>query len=746
MLSLDAALDALLRVQLRLDPGTLPDLLRWADTPEAAHSVRDTSSNVLDDLHVHIAHIDGIGPAADIVLDALRAGRQDELMPVLLAADAVLRADRPSERALVRLEDALGRHDPSTLAHAGRAAIERVDVADGEPHRVAGWLATADRLLVTWEVDDHAIRSDVLPSGFSQRIAAVATALSAWRVQPESASAARAVDAAIDFVATHRSAREERHRLQRLHMAARLIRRGSLALDTDVTTAELIRRYITDGCWLDRARVAVSQSDSEPTAAALFVTLTAEADQERRHQGAALAAVTAGVAQPLGVELLGVENVLDHVVAPLAATVPVLVVVLDGMGWPTFTEVFERIEDRGWTPFADPDGTVTTTGIRPLVAALPTVTELSRTSLLCGVLRSGSKESERRAFTGHAALVAAGAVDRPPQLFHKTDLRAGGLDAIPYEALEVISDDRNRVVGIVLNNVDERLKDVSQPVGGWGLDELTPLREILDAARSAGRAVVFTADHGHVLERDSEVRPGGGGERWRSIDSGPVGDGEIEVSGPRVVNDEHAVVLPWLEQLRYGPAKNGYHGGITLAEVVVPLAVLSSEEIPGWEQTPITAPAWWHPPIPTYDSAPPPAVPAAQKPKRPAKKAPDTISLFDEPAGPMPAPPARTPTSTAPGSAALDAILATDAIQEQLGPLRLDREVVARLLGVLDTTGGTAVAEARLADIIGYPRNRISKLLAQVQRLVNIDGYDVIATTNGEVRFDRALLERQLGL
>ena len=44
------------------------------------------------------------------------------------------------------------------------------------------------------------------------------------------------------------------------------------------------------------------------------------------------------------------------------------------------------------------------------------------------------------------------------------------------------------------------------------------------------------------------------------------------------------------------------------------------------------------------------------------------------------------------------------------------------------------------------PRVRIGRTINQLKRLVNIDGYAVIETSNGQVRFDRKLLERQLGL
>ncbi len=46
----------------------------------------------------------------------------------------------------------------------------------------------------------------------------------------------------------------------------------------------------------------------------------------------------------------------------------------------------------------------------------------------------------------------------------------------------------------------------------------------------------------------------------------------------------------------------------------------------------------------------------------------------------------------------------------------------------------------------GCPAFASGAPITQLQRLLNIDGYSVIETTNGEVRFDRPLLERQLGL
>ena len=54
--------------------------------------------------------------------------------------------------------------------------------------------------------------------------------------------------------------------------------------------------------------------------------------------------------------------------------------------------------------------------------------------------------------------------------------------------------------------------------------------------------------------------------------------------------------------------------------------------------------------------------------------------------------------------------------------------------------------EPRLAELAGVPAPRLPGYIAQLQRLVNIDGYGIVTAANGEVRFDRELLERQLGL
>ena len=744
VLDLDTALEALTHAHLGLRPESLGQLLAWGEAPAAARIVRTTSLPVMQQLEAHLAR--QLGPGVAMVFAAIRADLGAEVMQYALAADVIHRADAGLPDAAVHLDYALGKPNLRPDAHRdiGRAAVERVIATPADQAPVGFWLSGAEALLATWHAAHAAVRSPVLISGFNMRVSIAADVLRQWHTDVTSAELEEAAEAAIESVAQHHQQHYQPQRLERLRMASRLIRRNSVDLGPAGTLREQLNGYTVDGAWLDRARIVVSQGDADPAMAQLCNELTVWADAGRLAQGESLARITASAASQLGDGLLGVEEVLGKVVTPLAGTRPVLMVVLDGMSWPIFTDLIGRLRQQGWGQYVDADGV---TG-RPVVAALPTVTELSRTSLLSGILRSGSSESERRAFTAHEGLVSAGTKAYPPQLFHKSDFRKGGLDTIPHNVLEVIHNAKNTVVGIVLNNIDERLKDVANPPRGWGLDELAPLRETLDAARQAGRAVVLTSDHGHVLERQTQKRSGGGegGERWRRISSGPVGEGELKVAGPRVVNEEHAAILPWAEKIQYGLTRNGYHGGLALAELAVPLAVLAADEIDGWVAVDTAPPEWWHPALPTVQVSPIDLVaPSSPKVARPTVI--HTPSLFDPEPMVKPDPvPASTSVARAITSGPIAQIVATDFVQGQLASLRLDETLVLSILNLLNAVGGTYVYEDRIAEHAGVPQMRISRVITQLQRLLNIDGYAVIETSHGQVRFDRQLLERQLGL
>src|SRR5260370_23828533 len=100
---------------------------------------------------------------------------------------------------------------------------------------------------------------------------------------------------------------------------------------------------------------------------------------------------------------------------------PVLLLVLEGLGFAVASPSFADIGHQGWTELSP----VGRTSPPPVVAALPTVTEISRTSLLSGRLIRGNAALERTAFAEHQRLREVSKAGKPPLLFHNADLRAG---------------------------------------------------------------------------------------------------------------------------------------------------------------------------------------------------------------------------------------------------------------------------------------------------------------------------------
>jgi len=135
------------------------------------------------------------------------------------------------------------------------------------------------------------------------------------------------------------------------------------------------------------------------------------------------------------------------------------------------------------------------------------------------------------------------------------------------------------VVAVVLNTIDDALDKGKQGPAHWTMDDVTYLRPVLDETRRAGRPVILTADHGHVLswhsldKGDNPPPVTAGSARYRT---GTPGAGEITVRGPRVLlpgqetGGGGEVVAAVDEKIHYTPRRAGYHGGASLAEVVIP--------------------------------------------------------------------------------------------------------------------------------------------------------------------------------
>ena len=688
-------------------------------------------------------------PARELVELALD-GRADDVVPLGLAARVVFAELAPGDADAARLAearihfayrvgdrqinaDAAGRWADAAEAHTARTRGEHGVAA------VDAALARAEAVLHEVGAADRAWTSRWLPAGFSQRLARVGELLGRYLDEPTAPTLDAAETAAAE-VRRHAAAAERSGaaRVETLDAAVRLARRRLTsrggAADSLATAAQ---RFAADAAYVDRCRLDLYAGDREPSLSALYTRLLDEHDAEREAENRRFAELLAAwsTLEPTAPEptdrLLPIEYVLDQVVAPLAATAPVLLVVADGMSQSVASEVVDDLNQAGWVPLA-PDGRA----LPQILATLPTVTEASRASLLSGRRCTGLAPAEKTAFASHPGLRAtASAAAPPPALFHKADITTPDGAALATPLRAAIADTARPVVGVVINTIDDHLARGQQLRVRWTSDAIAPLDALLAEAAAAGRVVVMTSDHGHVIDHGSAYRPGNdAAERWRPARTAPSDD-ELEVAGPRVLLGDGRIIAPWTERLRYGTPKHGYHGGLTPQEVLVPLVVLArADSIPdGWEPARPAAPAWWNAARAT-EAEPPPLAPTVTT-TRPRGAAP---TLFDEE-------PARPPGEPA----WIAALLGSEVYASQragAGRQALDDDRASALLVALHRRGGTALLDTLAADA-GIPSLRIRGTITSLRRVLNVDGYDVVGLADdGTVSLNRSLLAVQFGV
>ncbi|MDQ3687175.1 MAG: BREX-2 system phosphatase PglZ [Acidobacteriota bacterium] len=374
----------------------------------------------------------------------------------------------------------------------------------------------------------------------------------------------------------------------------------------------------------------------------------------------------------------------------------------------------------------------------PARAALPSLTEVSRASLLSGQLVSGASDTEMRNFKKHSDLMRVSTSQCPPVLFHKGGLTDTGAADLARPVREAIAAEDQRIVGVVINGVDDHLAKGEQINVPWVLPSLPLLKVLMETAATANRFVVITSDHGHVIERQTVYRKGEPGERYRHDDGRPLAD-ELIVAGARVVlpaNKRH--IASWSERVRYGSKKHGYHGGITPQECLVPLAVLSrpDQSIGNWLELPLYRPPWWEiaPRLSNGSKARRTHATGANNPKGSSRKSQpqDALPLFT------------TETARVERGAWIDALLDSPAFAAQsklVGRKAPPRDLVQRFLLALDERGGT-LTTASLAQRLEQPEMRVEETIAAMRRLLNVEGYDALSIdeTRRIVILDRELL------
>ena len=218
----------------------------------------------------------------------------------------------------------------------------------------------------------------------------------------------------------------------------------------------------------------------------------------------------------------------------------------------------------------------------------------------------------------------------------------------------------------------------------------------------------------------------------------------------------NTIIVPWTETIYYKRQQNGYHGGATPQEMICPLIILSDTNLgderkpyPGLHPCEYLTPEWW-------SSAPAATVVVEEPAPAVVPRRTGPPSLFDKLRDEDPIPkeptkalePVRGVTTTA--SRWIERLLASQAYKDQKDSVRRhapEDELVRRCLAALDAQGGmmTPAAFSKAADVAA---GRLDGLIAQIQRLLNVDGYEILNFSRSENRIELNVpkLKRQFDL
>lgn len=738
------------------EPELLSVLLLWATTESGSRRYQAASPEIRDSLGRRLQQT--VGETAASVLRFVEHGFSADALAIAIACQVVFGNEEEStldacagrlERfhGNVPLSRALGR----ALGKAAAQAISDLDRLE-DPRLTQPHLQRADELLKQLICDDHVHRSSLTRWSFDQRLERLGEAVGEF-LKNRSSAALAVCESRLKDVLSHRFAGLTRNRDQvvRAEMSVRLLRWLASPFEPAVSFAEQAGQYVREISFVDWAREPMCRGEDLTGLSAVYQQLDRMVLERRERISRAFAEslgdwTSSGSSGSANSGILGVEDVLTEVLARVAqAGHSVLFIVLDGMSWAICHELLEDIRQDHWG-----EATLHASGQvpEPVIAAIPSETRYSRASLLTGTLQQGGQSIEKRGFETCSRLVQVSDRKYPPRLFHKQELTDGNRGVISAEVTNAITLPAQRIVGVVINAIDDRLSNAQQVVDNWSVSRISPLRALLRLARDAGRVVILASDHGHIWHRpDGESRAGSENSRWRDP-AGAVMEDEVVLSGRRVLAGDGSITAPWTEKVWFSRPQNGYHGGATPQEMVCPLVLLSerSDVLSGLPRCEYPRPDWW--------SAAPVAVPAA--PEVPVSVAvPSRFagpSLFDN----EPVQPEVSVESTAvSGMTATDdgwisRLLSCEAYRNQKVLVRrhaIDDDKLRQCLSSLDASGGimTPVAFARAAEL---PMARLDGLIATMQRVLNVDGYESLTMdrTANRVQLNVARLKRQFGL
>lgn len=722
----------------------LPALIAWARMtsnaerwrklePEAAHAVEEWLTR-------------SAGAESAWIWAALRKNTDISVLTLGLVAILLFqRTEIPTDIATARGSFEVRYFDGVHLtAEAGKAFASATLIAlrqlDASATDLRSEMERADAILSELRIEARAIDSEISLLGWRQRVAAFGRSMRTW-LKTRASDDLVVTSAAFKAASGHWAAMQESQTTEQMEMALRLCRWLAQAATASVVPGFVAdcRRYVDELGFVDWSRYLLyhghSLEEFNLACDELVAVVGEQREQFNREFANALIEWTA--AGSSSDELGLIESVLAKRVAPLAKVGPVLMIVLDGLSFAVYRQIAAGLVSENWAE-AVPAGQKRSI---PVVAGLPTVTEWSRRLLLSGRTDVAPGADEVALFRDAPAFQGVVKTGSPALLFRKSDLTDGGGRSVSELVRQEITSPTRQVVGVVINAIDDHLAKDDQLRVAWPLSAIPILQQVLDLARSAGRYVVITSDHGHVVTHRAHLLCAAPNDRYRLPTGEPI-NGEVRLNqGRGATFAKGGIFAPWTERGYYTSRRNGLHGGISPQEVLVPATVfVPSNRVPdGWTLIPQCYPAWWWegtvagtpiPPVQVVTTLP-------GKKTKAALAAESTLPLF---AG----------INTAPSTDWVDALFASTLYQEQysrVGRNPPNPETVRRVLLALRERQGTMLKSV-LAQCSGEPEIRLPGLLAMLRRILNVEGYPVLGVDDASstVRLNLDLLRTQFDL
>jgi hypothetical protein len=758
-------LDALWATWLHHDQGLdtegglgLDVLLGWAAVDGRGKSfdvVADQASTLEPAL---LKHLEGLlGPAGPLAWRAWREGRGALLIELAILFEVLADSHDAAVRMWMkqRLRNDFGITDetkiaqlPADLGRVAAAALRYVERRT-EKATVRAHIRAAEERVDESEVRHALLASVRLPLALEARREALGDALADGAREP-TPDAVRKAEALLHAWEGHTLSHEGDNEplLHRAWMAVRLLAWLAARPDRGIPVGmapyaaveALGRWYAEEGGFVDWARRA-ARGTAESRFGRGVQAVVAAADRARAELDRTFALglrewCRAG--QP-SKEVVPIDTALERIAVRFLEQSPersLLVVLLDGMAWAQGVELLDSLfQKRAWGPLvwhATKAGRIGEGAYPVVLAALPSVTEVSRAAFFGGKAiqpgRSEDTQKDRDRFREHKAVGKLFSGHHVPTLLLRAEGQTKG-GAASEEALRLVADTERRVVAVVINAIDDALKGNPTTRHAWEIDTIRALADLLEKARASGRAVMLASDHGHVPSDLLDVRgtPMGGGARWRPLasESDEVHDFEVAFPAGRVWAPKGAwgVALLADDTARWGPSTHsGEHGGATLAEVVAPCVLVGSEDLQGpipdeaLNIRPPYVPAWWHlAVVPALD------VPLVEALQEVAPATPEQLGL------PSIVPPAETtpPPSSKRAAARPPSPFARSKVLEARAPESALRKEVVRAVDYLLARNGLTKADAFAAEM-GIVKRRAGGLVAKLQEVLNVDGYEVL--------------------